>query len=488
MARLDLGLRAALAALVTVGAVGCGGTADPCDGVTGSICITARVEAAPGATVTGLDQLRVTVDKLPGEMALSPTMPAAFSLPVKLALVLPETVTGQITVTVVGLAGGQVQATAPPQTVTVNPPAKASLDFHLSPTSGPMGDMQMPPPPDLSQPDMAQLPGTGTMVLSDLVGTVYALDPSSMPQTYLQSHQLFTSAAFPALAGAPQYADADATVTHGCTANRYNTTADFNADENVGLATFSGINTELIATERGGMMAGPPVGSTLSCSLDSMLNIYVCHYDANSPAVINGLTTAQTFYPPIAATPCPPTATPFPTGCEQHPFTPTTVISFNLAGGGDYGPASGMVQPPVAPMLLSVNGMNAMTAATPMELFTLPAAQPATISWTCTAGSTTPGQGCSPGTIVALFVQTSTNTRDRFAVALPRGEAQCVEFANVGTITLQPGAIQTLRGNQGAAMGSYLVGLSQFGLDFQMAGPRSATFAAGYGYVGYVNF
>jgi hypothetical protein len=132
--------------LVTLLVAGCG-TADPCDGLQGT-CLSARIEGMPAQ----LDQLRVTVAGQPMPM-LSPTSPAAFSLPVRLAVVL-TTPAPNASITVEGLTLGNVVGSSGAQMVTLNPGGRSSFTFTLAPT-GSGGDMAMPVgdgPPDLIPP------------------------------------------------------------------------------------------------------------------------------------------------------------------------------------------------------------------------------------------------------------------------------------------------------------------------------------------------
>jgi hypothetical protein len=117
---------------------GCG-EVDPCSGF--DRCISARVEG----NVTGLDQLRVT-DVGQGEM-LTPTTPAGFDLPVRLAILAPAGVTS-LSLVVDGLHGGTVTASSgPAQDVTLgagNP--AASVVFTLTGDLGDGGGGDGPPP------------------------------------------------------------------------------------------------------------------------------------------------------------------------------------------------------------------------------------------------------------------------------------------------------------------------------------------------------
>src|SRR6185437_7639707 len=103
-----------------------------CDGQTGT-CVSARVEG----TVTGLDQLRVSIGQLSAQM-LTPTTPSPFSLPVKVAILLPATVTSPATITIDGASNGQDIATSGPQAVAFTAGSHASFTFTL--VTGQVGD------------------------------------------------------------------------------------------------------------------------------------------------------------------------------------------------------------------------------------------------------------------------------------------------------------------------------------------------------------
>lgn len=109
---------------VVVVAAGC--ASDPCSGVAGT-CISARVQGS----ASGLDQLRVILDGA-AQPQVSPATPSAFSLPVRVAIVLPASVTSPATLTVEGVAGGQTVATSGPQSVSFTSGAHQSFTFDLA--------------------------------------------------------------------------------------------------------------------------------------------------------------------------------------------------------------------------------------------------------------------------------------------------------------------------------------------------------------------
>src|SRR5262245_35905207 len=85
---------------------GCG-SSNPCDGVSGGICIALQVTG----DVSGLDQLAVTVDNPMPKTLTTPNPPRAFTLPVSVAVVLPDGTSGTVNLTADGLAAGVVRAT-----------------------------------------------------------------------------------------------------------------------------------------------------------------------------------------------------------------------------------------------------------------------------------------------------------------------------------------------------------------------------------------
>ena len=150
--------------------LGVGCTSDPCAGVSGS-CVSARVEGG----VSGLDQLRVVLGGA-GPAQLSPRPPAAFSLPVRLAIALPAGATSPATLTVEGLAHGQTVATSGPRSVSFTAGAHASYTFTLVP--GAPADM------GLDGGDMGGIvPGHVTVLPSKLTFPAAPRGTPSAPQT-----------------------------------------------------------------------------------------------------------------------------------------------------------------------------------------------------------------------------------------------------------------------------------------------------------------
>ena len=97
---------------------GCGSTVDPCDGIAGP-CISASVEG----TATGLDQLRISLDQLGSPRSvLTPIPAAAFTLPVRVAIIPPAATPTSFHVVVEGLGGGTtLAASAPTNVISVSP-------------------------------------------------------------------------------------------------------------------------------------------------------------------------------------------------------------------------------------------------------------------------------------------------------------------------------------------------------------------------------
>src|SRR5690349_11653108 len=94
---------------------GCGGGSDPCDGQQGT-CLSATVEGS----LENLDRLEVSVDGIAQPMASSPG--GTFSLPVRMAIVLPSSVGASTSITIDGFGGGQLRGSTgqEPVTLTVN--------------------------------------------------------------------------------------------------------------------------------------------------------------------------------------------------------------------------------------------------------------------------------------------------------------------------------------------------------------------------------
>lgn len=154
------------AAALALATAGC--AKDPCDGVSGT-CISGRVEGA----VTGLDQLRVVLDGASAAQ-LSPSAPSAFSLPVRLAIVLPASVTSPAMLTVEGLAGGATVATSGPQSVSFQAGAHASYTFRLAAGA----------PADMAGGDMTGIvPGHVSVFPSTLTFPATPRGTPSAPQT-----------------------------------------------------------------------------------------------------------------------------------------------------------------------------------------------------------------------------------------------------------------------------------------------------------------
>jgi hypothetical protein len=102
MSRATLAPRALFAAATLAG--GCDG-GDPCDGKSG-LCLGLKISGSPAT----LDQLQIGVDAL-GQTLRDPPAPSRFSLPVKLALLLPPSAAGQtVEVSLVGMLDGNAVA------------------------------------------------------------------------------------------------------------------------------------------------------------------------------------------------------------------------------------------------------------------------------------------------------------------------------------------------------------------------------------------
>jgi hypothetical protein len=109
-------------------------SSDPCDGQSG-ICLSARVEG----NVSGLDQLRFSLDLLPTEMPVSPSVPSSFSLPVKVAVLFPAAAAHNGNLTVFGLKNGNVIASSGPVPISIPQSGRFSQTFTLIGPGGPDG-------------------------------------------------------------------------------------------------------------------------------------------------------------------------------------------------------------------------------------------------------------------------------------------------------------------------------------------------------------
>ncbi|HZS39469.1 MAG TPA: hypothetical protein VFF06_21710 [Polyangia bacterium] len=108
---------------------GCGGATDPCDGAADAthVCLSATVQG----NVTGLDQLRVSLEKLPNAV-VSPSTPSSFSLPVKLAVVFPSSAAGSSGLTIEGLQGGRSIASTGKVPITIPASGRFAQTFTLT--------------------------------------------------------------------------------------------------------------------------------------------------------------------------------------------------------------------------------------------------------------------------------------------------------------------------------------------------------------------
>jgi hypothetical protein len=121
-----------------------GCSSNPCDG-RGASCVNALVQGYAGM----LNQLRITIDQPSATSTTTPNPPSSFTLPVKVALVLPPGTSGALTVDIDGLSSQQVVASAAPRTITV--PSKDTITFTLMPGTGDGGtDDLSAPPSDLA--------------------------------------------------------------------------------------------------------------------------------------------------------------------------------------------------------------------------------------------------------------------------------------------------------------------------------------------------
>lgn len=140
-------MRALTLSLLAVTAALAGCSSDPCDGKSGT-CIAARIEGA----IPSLTQLRITVDGLGTKSSPDPAG-AAFTLPVKVAIVLPPSEDSPTEITIDALDGARVVGTSGAVLVAFSPGQKQSQTFTLTGGSPPDGggndlaggDMEPPP-------------------------------------------------------------------------------------------------------------------------------------------------------------------------------------------------------------------------------------------------------------------------------------------------------------------------------------------------------
>ena len=123
-----------LALVIAAVSAGCSSsTPDPCGGVSGR-CLTVTVEG----TAMGLDQLRFTITQPSPASTMTPGTPSAFSLPVKVGLVLPDTVPDSVDVVLDGMSAG----TAIAQDLETIVKGEKSVTFRLN--TGTTPDLSVP--------------------------------------------------------------------------------------------------------------------------------------------------------------------------------------------------------------------------------------------------------------------------------------------------------------------------------------------------------
>jgi FG-GAP repeat len=174
--------------LMMAAAAGChsSGTADPCGGMSG-VCVTAHVEG----NVTGLEQLRFVLLQPSPAAALVPDSPSAFSLPVKVGIVLPAGAGSNFDLQLEGLDGSGTAIAFDSQHVdVVSNRAKVTftLDTGTAPDlAQPKMNVDMAHHPDLNEPIIltSDAPDGGATAyeLEQLSLKVTATDPLSQQLT-----------------------------------------------------------------------------------------------------------------------------------------------------------------------------------------------------------------------------------------------------------------------------------------------------------------
>lgn len=145
-------------------------------------------------------------------------------------------------------------------------------------------------------------PGTGQLVLADLVGTVFspALPNGAAPRT----HTLLALPSLPAVAGTSDpSSDLNLGGLSGCTINRYNTTNLPNPDGDAGMVTFSGWNTltTIGVDAKTGSKSALASLSPITCTRDATTKTYGCVYGGtfNADGGAMGAPTNDVIYPVI---------------------------------------------------------------------------------------------------------------------------------------------------------------------------------------------
>jgi hypothetical protein len=189
-----------LALAAAAALAGCGGDSDPCAGQS-ALCVAARVQ---GVNIGDLDQVRFTTASPVLHASSQPAGGGTFTLPVKVALLLPAALASGSTIKIVaeGIRGGRVVGTSLSDAVVV-PAAGSSVahTFTLTAVSGgpDMASTDLAGADFAPEPDMAQPPPI------DMAGTVFVL-----PQTY-------TFAPVPRASPSPEIATFTAFNTTGST-------------------------------------------------------------------------------------------------------------------------------------------------------------------------------------------------------------------------------------------------------------------------------
>lgn len=197
--------------------------------------------------------------------------------------------------------------------------------------------------------------------------------------------------------------------------------------------------------------------------------------------------------------------------CEQSPIVPLgdAKITEALSGGTDYsaytvtlgngGGLDGGVDQFPGPLYITqvLSGTTDITAFGPDQLTggnglsfadgKIDPSKSLTIKFSCDQLSTTAGAGCSPQTLGALLLQTSTAKKDVTPPLLPAGVGQCIAKANTGTITVSAAQMAALFGGQ-AAGGSIKLALANLKLTIAVSNGHTLVPTAGMGSFGFSNF
>jgi hypothetical protein len=409
-------------------------------------------------------------------------------------------------------------------------------------------------PPDLSTAggdmsgavdDMATgTPGTGQIVLADVVGTVFspALPGGAAPRT----HSMVAIASFPKTTPpSDPSSDLDLVMQKGCTINRFTATNPPHADGDAGNITITGYNPMAIATNtKTGSTAAVPLPPITCARSGPPLPLYTCTFGGsfNTDGGAMGSKTDDVIFPMIPYNIVdhathgtvvkinipPPQGWPFGDGlcnkryvprdvstdfemCEQSPILGSGVaqITESIAGGADYMAASKMLgdksgvgmdgggssQFPGPVYVISVkSGTTEIVATDPVQLGNslsmangaIDPTKDLTIDYSCDPNNLTKGAACTGSTdLAAVLIKTSTSPKTAFATSTASGVGQCIARVTVGSVTVKAAQLTAALGGQTG--GSIQLALARVSLQPAVVGGHTIAFTAGMGVFGFTN-